>query len=383
MTASIQPSAARAWLEIDLAALVANARTLAAAAGVPLLPMVKANGYGLGAVPCARALESVDPWGYGVATVPEAEELRSAGISRPIIVFTPWVEGVESSESRVEGFRRVIGDVGSLDRWLRIHATPQRPSAPAPFRTHPAPQRPGAPAPFHLEIDTGMSRAGIRYDDTASLDRAADLLASANGWEGVFTHFHSADSDPAATATQWKRFQEALERLKRRPPMIHGANSGGILRSKEYAGDLGRPGIFLYGGEVGEWTTPPNPVASLKARVVGIRSLGEGETVSYGATWKAEAPTEVATLACGYADGIQRSGSNTLRVEVNGNVVPVVGRVTMDMTMIAVARGTVRLGDIATLFGGKVSLAQHAAGMGTNCYEALTAIGARVPRIYR
>lgn len=366
MTASIQPPDTRAWLEVDLAALVANARTLSAAAGVPLLPMVKANGYGLGAVACARALETVDPWGFGVATVPEAEELRGAGIARPIIVFTPWIAGVEGSESRVSGVRRVIGDVRDLEAWIGANSQ---------LSTLDSDK-------FHLEIDTGMSRAGIRYDDTTALDRVAELLASAKGWEGVFTHFHSADTDAAATTTQWERFQGALARLKRRPPLIHAANSGGILRSQEYAGAMVRPGIFLYGGEVGEWASSPRRVAALKARVVGVRSLGAGETVSYAATWKADRPTEVATLACGYADGLLRSGSNALRVEVNGSVVPVVGRVTMDMTMVAVAKGTVRPGDVATIFGGKVSLADHAAALGTNAYEALTAIGPRVPRVY-
>lgn len=368
VTASIQPSGTRAWLEIDLAALVANARTLSAAAGVPLLPMVKANGYGLGAVACARALEQVDPWGFGVATLPEAEELRAAGITRSIIVFTPWVPAVASHESPLPGVRCVIGDVESLAAWLTASS---------------APQRPGAPVPFHLEIDTGMARAGIRFDDHAALARAAELLASAKGWEGVFTHFHSGDSSAEATALQWARFQQALGRLGRRPPMVHAANSGGTLRSREYAGAMVRPGIFLYGGELGGWAPAPRPVATLKARVVALRTIGAGEGVSYAETWRADAPTEIATVACGYADGILRSGSNTLRVELNGAIVPVVGRVTMDMTMVAVPRGTAKVGDVATLFGGKVSLAEHAAGMGTNVYEALTAIGARIPRIYR
>ena len=118
MTASIQPSDARAWLEVDLAQLVANARSVASTAGVPILPMVKANGYGLGAVAAARALESVDPWGFGVATWPEAEELRRAGIGRPVVVFTPWTAGRGSRVESLDGVRPVIGDIASLERWL-------------------------------------------------------------------------------------------------------------------------------------------------------------------------------------------------------------------------------------------------------------------------
>ena len=374
MTASIQPSESRpessertrAWLEVDLAALVANARTVAAAAGVPLLPMVKANGYGLGAIACARALESVDPWGFGVATLEEAEELCGAGITRPIVVFTPWIARVESRESRVAGVRRVLGDVESLELWLaqdsQLSALDSR--------------------LFHLEIDTGMSRAGIRWDDHQSLQRVSELLTTAEGWEGVFTHFHSAETDLAVTDQQWERFVDALHWFPRRPPLVHVANSAGALRRKAFAADLVRPGIYLYGGDVGEWAPAPRPVAKLQGRVVGLRQLTTGDTVSYAATWRADAPTGLATISCGYADGLLRSGSDRLLVEVNDQIVPVTGRITMDMTMIAVPAGAVALGDVVTVFGGKVTLADHAEQMGTNMYESLTAIGPRVPRIY-
>ena len=111
--------------------------------------------------------------------------------------------------------------------------------------------------------------------------------------------------------------------------------------------------------------------------------MAAGDTVSYLGTWRAEAPTEIATIPCGYADGLLRSGSNRLRVEWNGSLVPVVGRITMDMTMLALPAGTAALGDVVTIFGGAVSLAAHAEALGTNTYEALTAISPRVPRLYR
>ncbi len=375
MTASIQPSESRpersertrAWLEVDLAALVANARTVVAASGVPLLPMVKANGYGLGAVACARALEAVTPWGFGVATVEEAEELRGAGIARPIVVFTPWIAAGEERGMADEEVRRVIGDVTSLRAWLG--------ATDAGRTTQDAPL-------FHLEIDTGMSRAGIRWDDHAALQRAAALVADASGWEGVFTHFHSAETDTGATDLQWGRFVDALRWFPRRPALVHVANSAGALRGKAFAADLVRPGIYLYGGSVGEWAPAPRPVAWLQGRVIGLRQVTTGDTVSYEATWRADGPTSIATVSCGYADGLLRSGSNRLRVEVNGLVVPVIGRITMDMTMVAVPSGAVVLGDVVTFFGGLVSLNDHAEAMGTNAYESLTAISARVPRIY-
>jgi alanine racemase len=374
VTASIQPSQARpersegtrAWLEVDLARLVANARTVASTAGAPILPMVKANGYGLGAVACARALEAVDPWGFGVATMAEAEELRAAGIARPIVVFTPWVSGVESPESRVHGVRRVIGDVAGLESWLGDNSQLSTLD----------------PLPFHLEIDTGMARAGIRWDDHAALQRASELVADAVGWEGVFTHFHSSDIDQGSTDLQWDRFVDALCWFPRRPPLVHVANSAGALRGKMYAADLVRPGIFLYGGGVGDWALAPTPVAALKSRIVALRTLQPGDTVSYLGTWRADRPTEIATIGCGYADGLLRTGSGRVRVEVNGVVVPTVGRITMDMTMMALPSGAGKLGDVVTIFGGKVSLAEYAEAMGTNVYEALTAIGPRVPRVY-
>jgi alanine racemase len=357
----------RAWLEVDLTALVANARTVAAAGGVPLLPMVKANGYGLGAVACARALESVDPWGFGVATPEEADELRAAGITRPVVVFTPWTprdagRGMWDAETRA-----VIGDVDSLAAWLE-----QGPSRPASRD----------PRPFHLEIDTGMSRAGIRWDDHAGLQRASALLVEATAWEGVFTHFHSAESDPGATALQWDRFVDALHWFPRRPPLVHVANSAGALRGRGFAADLVRPGIFLYGGSVGDWAPPPRPVARLQGRIVGVRRLTAGDTVSYNAAWRADAPVSIATVSCGYADGLLRGGSNRLRAEVGGQFVTVTGRITMDMTMLAVPAGAAAVGDVVTFFGGRIPLAEHAEAMGTNAYESLTAIGPRVPRIY-
>ena len=375
MTASIQPSETRperregerAWLEVDLSALVANARTIAATSGAPVLPMVKANGYGLGAVAVARALGSVSPWGFGVATVTEAEELRAAGITRPIIVFTPWRPD-SGGGWRAEGVRAVIGDVRSLEAWLA-----QQNPGPSTLNSR----------PFHLEIDTGMARSGIRWDDRESLQRAAELLSKRPEWEGVFTHFHSAESDPGATDLQWDRFMDALCWFPERPPLVHAANSAGALRGKIFAADLVRPGIYLYGGGVGEWAPAPRRVATLKATITALRSVQLGDTVSYNGTWTADGPTEIATLAIGYADGLLRSGSNRLRVEVQGQVVPVVGRVTMDMTMVALPAGLAKLGDVATIFGGKVTLADHAEQMGTNVYESLTAISPRVPRVYR
>jgi alanine racemase len=355
---------ARAWVDVDLDALVANARTLAAACATRLLPMVKANGYGLGATHVARALEPLDPWGYGVATVEEGIALREAGVSRPILVVSPLTS--DTLQSMIgQGFRPAIGDSAMLRAWVARSV-----------------------APFHLEIDTGMSRGGIRWSDAAALPETARVLAAAPGWEGIFTHFHSADTDQGSVAIQWRRFQATLAALPRKPPLVHAANSAAALCGRAYAADLIRPGIFLYGGEARSGGPAPRPVAALRARVVAVRGVAPGESVSYGATWTAEHPTTIATLAIGYADGLPRATGRgatwpARQVELRGRLVPLVGRVTMDLCMAAVDDGQVAVGDIATLFGGLITLDEQAKSVGTISYELLTSLGPRLPRRYR
>jgi alanine racemase len=358
---TFSPETTRAWVDVDLAALVANARTVAAVSGSRLLPMVKANGYGLGATAVARALEILDPWGFGVASLDEAGALRRSGITRPIVVLAPLLP--QAIEQYLDlDLRPSIGDVPALESWI---ARGDR--------------------PFHVEVDTGMSRAGVRWDDRASLSRLAGLLPAAKGWEGAFTHFLAAESDADVTRRQWDRFQEVLRTLPGRPPLIHAANSAAALLGKTFAGNLVRPGIYLYGGSAG--AASPRPVAALRARVVAIRSIAAEDTVGYGATWRAERPTRVATVAVGYADGFPRGSPaagperSPRQIEVNGKLAPVVGRVTMDMCMAAVGE-EVAVGDVATVFGGLLSLDQQAEGAGTISYELLTRLGPRVIRRY-
>ena len=358
---TFSPETMRAWVDVDLAALVANARTIAAVSGTRLLPMVKANGYGLGAVEVARALETVDPWGFGVASPAEGETLRAAGIGRPILVLTPLQPQAIEEYHRLD-LRPSIGDVSALESWTARSSRP-----------------------FHVEIDTGMSRAGVRWDDRPSLGRLASVLDKAPGWEGVFTHFHSAESDPDSTRQQWDRFQDVLRAFSRRPPLVHAANSAAALAGRSFAGDLVRPGIFLYGGCAG--TTEPQPVAALRAPVVAVRSISPGDTVGYGAVWRAARPTTIATIAIGYADGFPRSAplgyvpSTPREIELNGRVSRLIGRVTMDMCMVDV-EGSVNVGDVATVFGGQIALDRQADAAGTISYELLTRLGPRVARRY-
>ena len=349
----------RAWVDVDLDALVANARRLASCVGKPLVPMVKANAYGLGAVTAARALEAIAPWGFGIATPAEALELRAAGIGARLISFSSllprWIPAV-----REAGVRPSIGDPSALRAW-----------------------RESGGGPFHLELDTGMSRGGIRWDDAAALALIRDDLG--DECEGLYTHCYSSEADAASVVCQYERLQEVAAGLPVRPPLVHLANSAVSLNQPALAGDLARPGIFLYGGGTfgPAGSVRPLPVATLRARVLSVRLVRAGGTVSYGATWEAMRDTRVATIGIGYADGVPRSLSNRGQVELGGRVVPVIGRVTMDMLMVAVPDDLlVAPDDVATIFGGRIPLEAQAAAAGTLSYELLTSLGTRVPRRY-
>lgn len=357
VSVSTEAQTERAWVEVDLANLVENARAVRRAAhDATLLPMVKANAYGLGVLPVVRALERVDPWGFGVATVGEGRELREAEVERPIVVFTP-VRSDQLDTCVRYGLRPVLDDPAVIAQW---------PNG----------------LPYHCEVDTGMGRAGIRWDDRAAL---AGL--SATPPEGVFTHLHSADEAPETVDVQLQRLHAALGALGKRPQVVHVCNSAGAWRVDERF-DLARPGIYLYGGRPGPDLPEPATVVSLRTRIASLRRLEEGDTVSYGAEWTAPGPTTVATLGIGYADGIPRAVAGRAGVLIRGRRCPVVGRVTMDMTMVDIGPDPhgVSTGDVATLIGADggetITLDDLAAWAGTISYEILVGLGARLPRCY-
>jgi alanine racemase len=345
------------WVEVDLGALQRNARDYASRVGVRLMPMVKADGYGLGAVAVARALEPLGPWGFGVVALAEARALRAAGVTRPIVAFWPFAPA-DLDDCLALGVRPAIADPEGLACWLAA-----------------------GDHPFHLSIDTGMGRAGLRWHEAGALERVRALLARAVGYEGAFTHFHSADESAEATELQWTRLHACLAALGGAPPLVHAANSAAGQWGGRYGGNLARPGIFLYGGRAGALV--PEPVARLAARVATVRPIRAGDTVSYGATFRADADGEVVTLAVGYADGLPRSLGNRGRVALAGQWFPIAGRVTMDMTMVVTPAGTTRVGERAVLFGPELPIDEQAGAAGTIAYELLTALGPRVSRLYR
>jgi alanine racemase len=374
-------AAARAWVEVDLGALQTNLRRVRQAApGAGVVPMLKADAYGLGMAQVLRAVVEATapdgPWAIGVAAVAEGEALRGFGWSGRIVVFAPVAPG-EERRAAAAGLTLAVSDLAALDRWAA------------------AAREAGRPLAFHLEVDTGMGRAGFSAARVAEWGPAAaarpgDLLA----WEGCFTHFHSADEpDLAPTDEQARRFREVLAALPPEPAgdprrVVHCANSAAALRRGGYAMDLVRPGIFLYGGSAGPGAVP-EPVAAVRARVVRVAEVPAGSTVGYGATHMAQAPEGWATLGIGYGDGLRRAlspgGGEAL---LRGVRVPLVGRISMDVTVVdATAVPGAAPGDVATLLGrdgeAEVTLDEVAARVGTIGYEILTGLGPRLPRMYR
>lgn len=339
--------------------------------------MVKADAYGLGAGPVVDALGAepgtLRPWAFGVAAVREGEALRVHGWEGRILLFTPIAPGQEEAAARA-GLTPSFSEVEGVRRWAALG------------------ERLGRRLPFHLEVDTGMGRAGLGWD-RASGWGAAVLGAAGEGavWEGCFTHFHSADEpDLTATEVQRTRFEEALAQLPaglRRELIVHSANSAASLRCGGFGDDLVRPGIFLYGGGVGG-AIRPQPVVSVRARVVRVVEVEAGATVGYGATHRAGGREVWGTLAIGYGDGIPRAlATGGGEVLLRGERVPMIGRISMDMITVNLsALPAVRAGEVATLIGrdgaGEITVDEVAGRVGTISYEILTGLGARLPREY-
>jgi len=363
----------RAWVEVSEAALRENGRAFleAAGRGSRLLPMVKANGYGVGVHRALRALQPLEPWAFGVATVSEGCELRRSGWPGRVIVFSPCA--VLDAEALIEArLEPVVTDRGAMES-LEVMAAAL-----------------GRELDVHLEIDSGMGRFGVPWAEAdvwvgwveRALRRGRLTLAS------TFTHYHSA-ADAVATRGQWERYQEALARMRARgidPGKTHAAGSVAALAWPGLRADLVRPGLALYGGNGLESRFRPRPVISVRARVLRVWEAPAGATVSYGATYVTPAPARLATLGIGYADGLRRELSNRGEALLGGGRAPMRGTICMDTTVVDVTGlGEVRSGDVATLLGRvgeqELELEEMARRCGTISYEILTGWSARLPRI--
>lgn len=359
--------------DISLRALERNLTSLRARTRPPaqLLVPIKANAYGHGAPEMARHLERLGVTWFGVATAEEALELREAGVSAHILLFSPVYGGLE----------------GLIERDVALSVVDAN-SAEAVARA--AQNAPGARV--HLKTDTGMGRLG---EPLAATLRTAERLDRAPGvtLEGLWTHFAASDDpDPQVTQLQLERFCEvaaALERAGLSVPLQHTANSAALIAHPETHFDLVRPGIAVYGYHsspfIAALAPELTPVMTLSAPVTFVKRVSKGTPVSYGGLWHAPKDTTVATVRFGYADGYPRalSGAPHAQVRLQGRLCPVVGRVCMDQLMVEVGDVAVQVGERAVLFGPEGPTAEDlGGGAGTISYELLTRLGRRITRRY-
>lgn len=392
----------RAWVEVDASALRRNLARIAETVGpqTALVPMVKADAYGLGALRAVEALADFQPWAWGVATVAEGVALREAGVERPIHIYSPLAPD-------------------ELHTAVAAHLTPTL-SLPQELDSLAGLRAPGR-IPFQVEIDTGMGRAGAPEATWRAWRSALDRRPTHLEWTGLFMHFHSADEPGGpGMAEQVGRFAAALDQLA--PPAsvrVHLANSAAALRGLPAAPShiaathaphapphttpptpnvphatptpmpLGaaRAGIFMYGGRLAPDLPAPEPVVHVRARITRIVDVPPGATCGYGATYSAAGPERWATLAIGYGDGFPRALGNRAHVLIAGQRAPIIGRISMDVTVANISGlAGVTPGMVATLIGtdgdAHIPLDEVAAHAGTIPYEVLTRLSPRLPRIW-
>jgi alanine racemase len=362
--------------EIDLGAIAKNVECAARLAGpaAAIMAVVKADGYGHGAVPVARtALASGATW-LGVAIPEEAAPLRAAGLDCRILVLGP-IRPEQAELVVTLRLDQCVTDAGQAEALARAAAPRDR------------------VVPLHLKIETGMGRVGIAPDQAPGV---AARIAALSGvrLDGVMTHFAEAEAeDQGFTRAQLASFTATVEALRAagvRPALRHAANSAALLYVPEARLDLVRPGIMLYGCHPrGGGSRDPvlAPALRLRTAVSQVKDVPRAGSVSYGRTFIALRDTRVATLPLGYADGASRALSNRGQVLIRGRRVPIIGRVCMDMLMVdATTIPDVAIGDEAVLIGSQgdseISADEVAALLGTISYEVLCRIGPRVPRVY-
>jgi alanine racemase len=375
-------------VEIDLSAIRDNLRAIRSLVGpaVEIIGVVKADAYGHGAVAVGRTLAAEGVKRFGVALVEEGAALREAGIPGDVLVLGA-LPPEQAPEVVEHGFEAAVSD---LDFARRLDEVSRR--------------RRGRPVGVHVKLDTGMGRFGFPPE------RALEVIGEVAGLRGLrlvgaMTHFPSADeagSGPPAPGSDGVEFtrrqigaflkiREAVAAAGIRAPLWHAANSAGILLYPESRLDAVRPGLALYGGFPAAQVPPPTKLRqamTLKTRIVLIRDFAAGATLGYGRTFRTARASRIAALPIGYADGFSRANSNRGQALVRGRRAPIVGRVSMDTVLVDVTDvAGAQAGDEAVLYGrqgeAEISIVEAAERLGTIPYELMTALTARVPRVWR
>ena len=377
------------WAEISLDAIAANFRAIQKwTGGRKVLAVVKADAYGHGGPPVARKLERAGAAAFGVTCVSEGAELREAGIRKPILVLTGWWNGESKYlfEYNLSPAVHRLDDLAALESSAAAHARKSR--------------RPKFRHPFHLKVDTGMNRLGISPGDAEEFARryaACPHLKLA----ATFTHFASSeDFSIDQTEQQENAFAEAVRRLRRAgvdPGDLHMANSAAVASRPSSWAHMVRPGALLYGyhqnydpaerTETASRGIELQPALTLRARIIGLRDVPAGQGIGYNATYRTARPSRIAVIPAGYADGVVRRLSGKGRVLLRGKEVPLVGLVSMDLTMLDVTGvPDAAIGDVVTVFGAdgnrRISPFSVARELGTVTSDLLCSVGKRVPRRY-
>lgn len=366
------------WVEVDLDHLTINLQNIHKRLGddVKILLTVKADAYGHGAVQVAEASSKLIDI-FGVATLDEAIELKEAGITNTILILSPILETEIPAVVR-EGFTVTIS---SYDIALELSRYAVKN---------------GKNVEIHVEIDTGMGRTGVVHEDALEEIQKIAVLPGVE-LRGVYTHFPASDSDPEFTRWQIEEFQKLVASLRHqgvKVPIIHSANSAAIPLIKESHMDLVRPGLLAYGYLPAGMEEVPDfvPILSWKSRLVRIRRMPKGKTVSYGRTYRTKRETVVGVVPVGYGHGYPFKLSGRGKMLVSGRRVPIIGRVTMDMTMVDLTDlpTTPQTGEEVVLVGrqeglyGESAISIHdlARWSDTIGYEILCGLSKRVPRTY-
>ena len=384
------------WAEVSLSSLCYNLRAIRAFVNPEsegrktprkILSIVKGNGYGHGGPEVAKALEEAGSDWFGVTSAGEGEAVRKAGVQKPILALTSFWPGEEDQLLQ----NKISPAIIRCDQLAALESAAARRKAGK------------RSVGIQLKIDTGMNRLGIAPTDIDCFARQYEKSRLLK-LEGVFTHFASSEvfAGPAASQTnqQEESFHCAVARLRGLgidPGLIHLANSAAIATRPETWADMVRPGAILYGYHPGydpmerraeaERQLTLRPVMSLRTRVISIRNIPAGSGVGYNAKFVPDRPSKIAVLAAGYGDGIHRALGNKGSVMIRWAFAPIVGIISMDVTMVDVTDvDGVALGDIATIYGwdGDQVLPANlvARSIGTVTSDLLCAVSSRVPRIY-
>lgn len=370
----------RVYATVDLEAICYNMEHMHAnlAPGTRMIGVIKTDGYGHGAVPIGRELEKLDyVFGYAVATVEEASILRHAGLTKPILIlgytFPYCYEELIRQEIRPAVFRQ-----DSIDELAACAAKLHK------------------PAKVHIKVDTGMTRVGIRPDESGLAFVEKVLNTGGIELEGIFTHFARADeTDKSCARKQLDRFREFIRQIEETYdysiPVKHCSNSAGIVELPEANMDVVRAGITLYGlwpsEEVSRNIVSLHPVLSLKSHIVYIKDVETGVPISYGGTYVTPKKMRVATIPVGYGDGYPRGLSNKGYVLIHGKKAPILGRVCMDQFMVSVEEiPDAKEGDEVTLIGPdgteQITMEELGGLSGRFNYELACDLGKRIPRVY-